>query len=204
MADVKIPETGLSHLEPGHALAAPHDEMVLAIEKKILRKLDFRIVPVLWLLFLVSFIDRGNIANAKIEGMDRELHLQGNQYNNAYWVFVLGYVIFGVPANLTFQHFGPKTLSVMMFAWALTVLGQGLTKSYLGLAFCRFLEGVCEAGFVPGCATLIGSYYKRDEYLRRYVVFYSASAIAGAFNGVSYATWIGLVFKLTTSSSWPV
>ena len=185
MADTKTPETTLSPAEALQEQALPSEKMTLAVEKKILRKLDLRVVPILWLLFLVSFIDRGNIANAKIVGMEKELHLHGNQYNNAYWVFTLGYVLFGVPANLTFQHFGPKTLSVMMFLWALTVLGQGLTHSYLGLAFCRFLEGVFEAGFVPGCATLIGSYYKRDEYLRRYVVFYSASAIAGAFNGVS-------------------
>ncbi|KAL9094594.1 MAG: hypothetical protein Q9165_003153 [Trypethelium subeluteriae] len=154
------------------------------IEQRILRTLDFRVVPVLWGLFLVSFIDRGNIANAKIQGMEEELHLIENDYNNAYWVFTLSYVIFGVPANLVFRKFGPKSLSIMMFCWGLTVLGQGLTKTYAGLVVCRFLEGVCEAGFVPGCASLIGSYYKRDEFLRRYVVFFSAANIAGAFNGL--------------------
>ena len=67
----------------------------------------------------------------------------------------------------------------------MTVVGQGLTQSYAGLVVCRFLEGICEAGFVPGCAYLIGSYYKRDEFLKRYTVFFSAGIISGAFNGVS-------------------
>lgn len=64
------------------------------------------------------------------------------------------------------------------------MIGQGLTRSYAGLAACRFLEGVCEAGFVPGAAYLIGSYYKKNEFLKRYAVFFSAAIIAGAFNGV--------------------
>jgi MFS family permease len=157
-----------------------------AVERRILRKLDLRVVPVLWFLFLVSFVDRGNIANAKIQGMDKELHLTGNKYNTAVWVFTLAYVVFGVPANIVFRLTGPKSLSVMMFLWSLTVIGQGLTKSYAGLVVCRFLEGICEAGFVPGCAYLIGSYYKRDEFLRRYVIFFSAAIIAGAFNGVCH------------------
>ena len=67
----------------------------------------------------------------------------------------------------------------------LTVIGQGVTKSYSGLVACRFLEGLCEAGFVPGAAYLIGSYYKRNEFLRRYTFFFGAAIFAGAFNGVS-------------------
>ena len=84
-------------------------------------------------------------------------------------------------------------------------MGQGLTKTATGLIACRFFMGMCEAGFVPGpwksgtsleerllinvsslgCAYLIGSYYKRDEFLRRYAIFFSANMAAGAINGVS-------------------
>ncbi|KAI9692101.1 MAG: hypothetical protein M1822_006331 [Bathelium mastoideum] len=184
MADVKTAETSSASAESVKEQASDQDETDSVIEKRILRKLDFRVVPILWLLFLVSFIDRGNIANAKIQGMEQQLHLVGSDYNTAYWVFTLSYVVFGVPANIAFRFFGPKSLSIMMLCWGITVLGQGLTRSYAGLVVCRFLEGACEAGFVPGSATLIGSYYRKDEYLRRYVVFFSASIIAGAFNGL--------------------
>jgi MFS family permease len=64
------------------------------------------------------------------------------------------------------------------------VLGQGLTKTWGGLVACRFLCGLTEAAFVPGCAYLIGSYYKRNEFLKRYVVFFSAAIFSGAFNGL--------------------
>ena len=63
-------------------------------------------------------------------------------------------------------------------------MGQGFTKSYAGLVTCRFLMGIFEAGFVPGCAYLIGSYYKKDEFLVRYCWFFSMGFLAGAFNGV--------------------
>jgi hypothetical protein len=87
------------------------------IEAKILRKLDFRLLPPLWFLFLISFVDRGNIGNAKIQGMDQDLKLKGNMYNTAVYVFTIGYVVGAVPLNMVFKKFGPKSLAVMMFLW---------------------------------------------------------------------------------------
>jgi MFS family permease len=58
-----------------------------------------------------------------------------------------------------------------------------LVKKWEELVVCRLLEGMTEAGFVAGSAYLIGRYYKKDEYLSRYVIFFSASIIAGAVNG---------------------
>nr|OQO30769.1 hypothetical protein B0A51_02465 [Rachicladosporium sp. CCFEE 5018] len=171
------------------------------VEKRILRKLDWRVVPVLWFLFLVSFIDRGNIGNAKIQGMDKSLHLVGNRYNMAVMVFTLAYVVFGVPANIVFKLVGPKSLSAMMFIWGFLVMGQGFTRSYAGLVVCRFLMGIFEAGFVPGCAYLIGSYYKRNEFLRRYTVFFSAAIAAGAFNGL-FATLLAMADGTNGLEGW--
>lgn len=88
------------------------------IERRIIRKVDLYLMPPLWFLFLVSFVDRFNIGNAKIQGMEKSLELKGNEYNIAYMVFTLAYIVFGVPSNLVFRRFGPKTLSVMMFAWS--------------------------------------------------------------------------------------
>ncbi|KAK5121976.1 hypothetical protein LTR85_004548 [Meristemomyces frigidus] len=162
------------------------------VERRILRKLDLRVVPMLWFLFLVSFVDRGNIGNAKIQGMTKSLHItKGNKYNMAVMVFTVAYVVCGVPANIVFRKLGPKSLSAMMFIWGLFAMGQGFTKTWAGLVACRFMMGIFEAGFVPGCAYLIGSYYRKDEFLRRYTVFFSAAIIAGAFNGL-FATLLAM------------
>ncbi|KAI9735682.1 MAG: hypothetical protein M1834_001698 [Cirrosporium novae-zelandiae] len=153
-------------------------------EKRLLRKLDLRIIPVLWFLFLVSFVDRGNLGNAKIEGIIPDLNMKGNKYNMAVMVFTLTYVAFQLPANIAFKRYGTWVLSLYMFIWGICCVCQGVTESFAGLIVCRLLMGAFEAGFVPGCAYLIGSYYKRNEYLRRYVIFFSAMMAAGAFNGL--------------------
>lgn len=88
-----------------------------ALERKLVRKLDFRVIPILWFLFLVSFFDRSNIGNAKIAGMTTELKMTGNDYNVAVTVFTVAYVAFGVPANLLVKKFGPKILAIFMFCW---------------------------------------------------------------------------------------
>jgi len=121
------------------------------------------VVPVLFILFLVSFVDRGNIGmstfvvcyilsrsdtttpgNAHIQGMDASLHLKGNNYNMAVMVFTLAYVVFGIPANLVFKKTGPRSLSVMMFLWGICAMGQGLVKNFEGLAALRLLMGIFE------------------------------------------------------------
>jgi MFS family permease len=152
-------------------------------ERRILRKLDFKVLPILWILYLVCFVDRSNIGNAKIQGMDTELKLKGQRYNIAVFVFNIGYLVAGVPLAILFKKTGPKVLSAMMFCWGVTVIGCGLTRSWEGLVACRLLEGMAESAFVPGAAYLIGAYYKRNEFLRRYVIFFSAGICAGAFNG---------------------
>jgi hypothetical protein len=88
-----------------------------AAEGRILRKLDFKVLPVLWVLYLVCFVDRSNIGNAKIQGMDQELNLKGQKYNIAVFVFNIGYLIAGVPLSILFKKTGPKSLAVMMFCW---------------------------------------------------------------------------------------
>lgn len=116
--------------------------------------------------------------------MTKSLHLTGNKYNMAVMVFTVAYISFGVPANIIIKKTGSRSLSIMMFIWGLFAMGQGFTKTWAGIVACRFLMGVFEAGFVPGCAFLMGCYYTKDEFLKRYAIFFSAAIMAGAFNGL--------------------
>lgn len=99
---------------PEDNLQPPFDKVA---ERKLLRKVDIRVLPVLWILYLVNFIDRANIGNAKIQGMEKELDLYGQRFNIAVWVFNLGYLVAGIPATIAFKRYGPKSLCVMMFCW---------------------------------------------------------------------------------------
>ena len=87
-------------------------------EKALLLKIDLKLLPVLLLLFLVSFVDRTNLGNANIEGLQQSLHMKGNQYNIALFVFNIPYVLLDIPSNLMLRKVKPgHWLGGMMFCW---------------------------------------------------------------------------------------
>lgn len=91
-----------------------------ALTKQIIRKCDLRLIPPLMLLFLITFIDRTNIANAKIEGMTAELHMGPTDYNKALWILNIPYITLALPSNLLMKRgfVRPGTyLSGLMFCW---------------------------------------------------------------------------------------
>lgn len=126
---------------------------------------------------------RANIGNAKIQGMEKELKLTGQRFNICVWVFNLGYLVAGIPLQIAFKKYGPKSLYMMMSFWGIAVIGCGLVKRWEQLVVCCLLEGVAEAAYISGAAYLIGAYYTKSEYLTRFVFFCTAGIIAGAIKG---------------------
>ena len=91
-----------------------------ASERKLLLKLDLAVLPILFLLFLISFVDRSNLANARIEGLEKSLGIPqtSNGYNVALFCFTIPYVLFEVPANILLKKIKPqKWLSGLMLGW---------------------------------------------------------------------------------------
>ncbi|CAA9965907.1 MFS general substrate transporter [Pyrenophora teres f. maculata] len=160
----------------------------LVAEKKLLHKCDLHVLPPLFLLFLLAFLDRVNIGNAKIQGLTEDLEMTGPnayRYNIALFIFFVPYVLFEVPSNLVLKKLKPSTwLSLIMTLWGLSTIGMGLITNFEGLVAMRVLLGFFEAGLFPGCVYLISMYYKRYELQWRLTLFFSASIIAGAFGGL--------------------
>lgn len=146
-----------------------------AAERRLLWKCDLHVLPILMVLYLLAFCDRINIGNARIQGLEKDLHMKGNDYNIALFIFFIPYILCEVPSNLILKNVAPSTwLSAIMLGWGIDImfpffflfpwiivcilidaLGiitvcQGVTQSFGGLVACRFLLGVFEAGFVPG------------------------------------------------------
>ncbi|KAI3342724.1 major facilitator superfamily domain-containing protein [Ustulina deusta] len=154
-------------------------------EKKILRKMDIRLIPMLAVLYLLSFLDRGNIGNAKIEGLQEDLHMTNDQYNLTLTVFFLTYAAFEVPSNLLLKRLRPsRWLPAIMVAWGTVVTLMGIVESFKGLLAARVFLGVAEAGLYPGCAYYLTMWYCRREIQLRQAMFFSAASIAGAFSGL--------------------
>jgi len=152
---------------------------------RVLRKVDMRLVPLLSLLYLVAFIDRSNIGNAKIAGMTDELKMSGMQYNTAVTLFFVPYTLLEVPSNIILKMMRPSHwIAILMFCWGLVMTLMGLTSSYGGLLAGRFFLGVTESGFFPAATFLLTLWYRRFELQRRMAVFYVAASLAGAFSGL--------------------
>lgn len=90
-------------------------------ERRLLRKCDLRLVPVLFLLNLLLFVDRSNIGNARIEGLEKELKMEGGDFNIALLIFFPPYILLAVPSNVFLKRLAPSTwLSSIMFCWGMS------------------------------------------------------------------------------------
>lgn len=97
------------------ALQSTLDEVAL---KRLNRKLDIRILPPLFVLYVLSFLDRGNIGNARIQGLEKSLHMKGQDYSIALFIFFIPYVLLEVPSNLILKRVAPSTwLSFLLVGW---------------------------------------------------------------------------------------
>ncbi|KAF2667736.1 MFS general substrate transporter [Microthyrium microscopicum] len=154
-------------------------------EKKLLRKIDWHIIPILTLLYLLSFIDRANIGNAKIEGLDKSLNLTPAQYNWCLTVFFFTYSLFEIPCNIILKKMKPSIwLPGTMVAWGIVMISMGFVQNYSGLIAARFFLGVAEAGLKPGVIYYLSRWYRRSELQFRVGLFFSAAGAAGAFSGL--------------------
>ncbi|OAL21030.1 hypothetical protein AYO22_08314 [Fonsecaea multimorphosa] len=152
-------------------------------ERRILLKCDLNLLPMLCLLFM--FESRVNIANARIQGLEKDLHMHGQDFSVVLFVFFILYILLEVPANILIKHVRPSLfLSLSAFCFGIVTMCQGLTRSYAGLVVCRVLLGGLEAGVYPGSIYLMTMFYKRHEFQWRLNIFYGASLVTGAFSGL--------------------
>ncbi|KAJ7459877.1 major facilitator superfamily domain-containing protein [Mycena latifolia] len=175
-------------------------------DRKLVRKVDFRLIPILTLLYLLSFLDRSICSCRLTHILVKDLHVSAPQYNTALALYFVAYVLFEVPANVTFvshnfdlgqimceirvafyflKRFNPRFwLPSLTLVWGIVSICQGLVKNQAGLFGIRFLLGVTEAGLFPGVIYLFSVYYRRHERSWRVAIFFGGAALAGAFGGI--------------------
>lgn len=120
-------------------------------DKKLLRKLDWHLVPTMTLLYLLSFLDRVNIGQAKLDGLTVTLNLSSAQYNTCLSIFFVTYVIFEIPSNLILKRLRPsRWIPMIMVTWGIVMTLMGLVQSFAGLLVCRLFLGAAESGLFPG------------------------------------------------------
>ncbi|KAF9446901.1 MFS general substrate transporter [Macrolepiota fuliginosa MF-IS2] len=154
-------------------------------ERKLLRKIDWRLIPWLSLLYLLSFLDRTSIGNARLYHMQDDLHINDQQYLLSLTIFFFSYAVFEVPSNVFLKRLRPSIwLSLLMLLWGIMMTVQGLVHNYGGLLGMRWMLGVMEAGLFPGVNYYLSCWYKRSEFGIRAALFFSAATVSGAFGGL--------------------
>ncbi|KAJ5802991.1 uncharacterized protein N7503_005441 [Penicillium pulvis] len=155
------------------------------LEAKFVRKLDMRLLPLMMLIYVLNYLDRNNIATARLGTLEQDLGLHGNQYNTIISLFFVGYILTQIPTNMILNNMRPSLfLPGVMCCWAIVSTCTGAVQSYRGLLALRFILGFVEAPFFPGALFLFSSWYTRKELAARISILYVAAQISGAFGGL--------------------
>ncbi|KAI0160664.1 putative allantoate permease [Xylariaceae sp. FL1272] len=169
---------------------------------KLVRKIDFKVLPMLFIIYVIAFLDRANISNALTLGLQKELGLTGQQPNTALAIFFVPYIIFEIPSNFLLKKLTPKVwMSVCIFGFGVVELAQGFVQNYSGLLATRFFLGFFEAGIFPGSFYLLSFWYKREEAQKRFTSYFCSVILASAFGGL-LASAISLLDGVRGLSNW--
>lgn len=156
-----------------------------AEERRIIKRIDRRLIVTVGFMYCVSLMDRTNLGAANIAGMSKELMLEGVRYSVVSLVFFVTYVVFQPPSTVIVRKVGPRIhLALITLFWGATMIGMGFAQTYQALAGLRVLLGVLEAGFFPSCVYLLSTWYTRYEVGKRYSAFYLLGCVASAFAGI--------------------
>ncbi|KAI1394297.1 MFS general substrate transporter [Hypoxylon trugodes] len=154
-------------------------------ERRVVAKLDMYLCPMILVLQLISFLDRGNIGFAATQGMTTDLNLVGTQLNTAISLFYPLYILSEFPAALIVKRVGfNRIIPAAATCWGLACLGNGFAKNFGDLVACRMLMGMFEGFLMPGLTLMLANWYKREEIGLRISYLFGASSISSAFGGL--------------------
>ncbi|KAF3070851.1 High-affinity nicotinic acid transporter [Daldinia childiae] len=152
-------------------------------EARVVRKLDWNLMSLFFVLYMLAYLDRGNIGNARIAGMAQDLHLDGNRYQWLLNIFYIAYIVFEFGV-LMWKIFPPHLVgAIVVFGWGLIATVQAGVYNWSGEMALRFFLGAFEACYGPGIIYLLSFFYLRHEIGFRCGIFASAAPLASTFAG---------------------
>jgi MFS family permease len=146
---------------------------------------EWRIIPLLFCLWMLAWLDRANVAFAKLQ-MVSDLHFSETVYGLGAGLFFLGYVVMGVPCTAIQQRLGARTtISAIAIGWGLTSVAMTFVSSPGMFYALRFLLGAFEAGFYPGVILYFNEWFPTKRRTRNFSIFHSAAICSTIAVGVS-------------------
>ncbi|KAJ7485985.1 MFS general substrate transporter [Mycena galericulata] len=201
-ADISIEHKEHAGLSPSKFDALPEigSPERLAAERKLVRKLDMRLLPTIFLIFIMNYIDRNGITTARLQGLEQDLGLSDLQYSVVLSILFASYCPAQIPSNMPFHlvfkinnacHRPSWYIGGCVMAWGLTSALTGVTKDYGGILACRVFIGLPEAAFYPGAIYLLSRWYTKKELAFRSAILYTGLLISNAFGALIAAGILG-------------
>ena len=159
------------------ALAEETDSGAMSIEARTIRKLRMRILPFIFLLFVVALLDRINIGFAALT-MNKELAITSQQYGLIFGIFFFGYFFFEIPSNLLLHKIGARVwIARILISWGMVAMLTGFVHTVHQLYIVRFLLGLAEAGYFPGIALYLTYWFPQREQARALALLIAANPV---------------------------
>lgn len=184
-------------------LAALDEAEYQALGRKATLKMDLTIMPILVIMYILNYLDRQNIASAKLANITDDLNLSAVDYQTAVSILFCGYSRFSCPVSIDF--FLTSNLVLMqvpsnmivgkikwpgvyicmgMAAWGIISALMAVVHSFVGLLMARIFLGCVEAIFFPGALYFLSLFYNRKQFAFRTAILYSGSQLGNAFGGL--------------------
>src|SRR5215469_5568266 len=167
-------------------------------EAVTVRKLQIRLLPFLFALFVVAFIDRINLGFAALT-MNRELAITSQHFGLAAGIFFWGYFLFEIPSNLILHRIGARVwITRILITWGIVATLTGFVQSAHQLYSARFALGLAEAGFFPGIVLYLGYWFCQREKAQAIALILIcmplASVLGAPISGLilDHTHWFGL------------
>jgi MFS transporter, ACS family, tartrate transporter len=169
-----------------------------SVETKTTRKVRIRIIPFIFLLYIVGFLDRINIGFAALT-MNKELAITSQQYGLVFGIFFLGYFLFEIPSNLLLHKIGARIwIARILITWGMVATLTGFVHTVHQLYFMRFLLGLAEAGYFPGIVLYLTYWFRQREQAQALALFMTCLPVASILGSpvstliLDHAHWLGL------------
>jgi MFS transporter, ACS family, tartrate transporter len=183
----------LKQLRPGYPDAAiMTNRIATGLESRIVRKLFVRLLPFLFFLYIVNYLDRINIGFAALQ-MRTQLGFSDRIFGVGFGIFFLGYFFLQVPSNLALARVGARRwISLIMMLWGVISCCMIFVRTPHGFYEMRFLLGAAEAGFFPGVILYLKNWFPANARARAVAWFMTANPLAGVIGGPISGALLGM------------
>ena len=190
-----------SNPRTGERAVTDHERMDPNVGRAALKKISWRLLPLLCVGYGIAYMDRVNISFAALQ-MNDELHFSATVYGLGGGLFFLSYCLLEIPSNLLLVRFGARRwISRIMFTWGILAICMMFVKTPAQFYAMRFMLGAAEAGFFPGVLFYLSNWFPEAHSGRAISRFYVSLPISVAFMGVLAAPLLNLQ-GMTTLSGW--